>query len=231
MPRMHDASQWKGDSCERMDSQEYKDRSSLEHQSLRNEVQIPSLFQDHAVSWVRMVNDVDKYVTESMKRTSLLGNPLQKQDRDRRSQWRRLQFLFLLLEGSGSILKHNDHIIISVTKCQKPSPDSYDMINQSLKEATERSTTVTSLKSAGWRSSTVLRKGYLDIDSGKRRRSKENIFNIVWVQTLPIDSRTFEQFKFRRQCYWSYIVRQCTVTERIYRVTSTTSRTRMSWTP
>ena len=33
------------------------------------EVQVPSLFQDHTVSWVRIVNGVDKYVTESMLTT------------------------------------------------------------------------------------------------------------------------------------------------------------------
>ena len=37
------------------------------------EVQIPSLFQDNTVSWVRIVNGVDKYVTESM-----LGKPIAK---------------------------------------------------------------------------------------------------------------------------------------------------------
>ena len=31
-----------------------------------NEVQIPSLFEDNADSWVRIVNGVDKYVTEPM---------------------------------------------------------------------------------------------------------------------------------------------------------------------
>ena len=30
------------------------------------EVQLPSMFQDHTVSWVRIVNCVDKHVTESM---------------------------------------------------------------------------------------------------------------------------------------------------------------------
>ena len=30
------------------------------------EVQVPSLFQDDTVSWVRIVNGVDGYVTESM---------------------------------------------------------------------------------------------------------------------------------------------------------------------
>ena len=33
------------------------------------EVQIPSLFQDNTTSWVRIVNGVDKYVTESMLAT------------------------------------------------------------------------------------------------------------------------------------------------------------------
>ena len=32
-------------------------------------------------------------------------------------------------------MKQNDHMITSVIKCQKPSPDCYDMINQSLEEA------------------------------------------------------------------------------------------------
>ena len=40
----------------------HDDRSSIE-------VQIPSLFQDNTVSWVRIVNGVDKYVTESMLST------------------------------------------------------------------------------------------------------------------------------------------------------------------
>ena len=31
------------------------------------EVQIPSLFEDNAASWVRIVSGVDKYVTESMQ--------------------------------------------------------------------------------------------------------------------------------------------------------------------
>ena len=78
------------------------------------------------------------------------------------------------------MLKQNDHTIISVMKCQKPSPDCYDMINQSLEDATERSTTVTSSKSAGRRSSTMLRNGYLKIEyqpweKGEERRKCVNI--------------------------------------------------------
>ena len=51
---------------------------------------------------------------------------------------------------------------MGVVRFQKLSPDCYDMIDQSLKEATERSTTVTSSKSAGRRSSTMLRNGHLE---------------------------------------------------------------------
>ena len=57
----------------RMDSQEYENRSSLEHKVCYHddrysiEVQFPSLFEDNTVSWVRIVNGVDKYVTESMR--------------------------------------------------------------------------------------------------------------------------------------------------------------------
>ena len=166
------------------------------------EVQIPSLFQDHIVSWVRIVNGVDKNVTESMLTAKKRGhklrrNPLQKQDQDRSPQWRWLQFLLLLLKGNGSILKHNDHMIISVMKCQKPSPDCYDMINQSHEEATERSPTVTSSKSAGRRSSTVLRNGFLKTgyQLWQKEEGRRKDFNLVWIQTLPINSCTFEQFK------------------------------------
>ena len=34
MPRIYDASQWTRDSCKRMDSKQYEDRPSLEHESL-----------------------------------------------------------------------------------------------------------------------------------------------------------------------------------------------------
>ena len=46
------------------------------------EVQIPSLLQDHTVSWVRTVNGVDKYVTESVptakEEDTAAGKPIAK---------------------------------------------------------------------------------------------------------------------------------------------------------
>ena len=80
-------------------------------------------------------------------------------------------------------------------KCQKPGPDCYDRsISPSRKR---RSNPVTSSKSARGRSSTVLRNGYLKIGyqlwHKEKERSKD--FNTAWIQTLPINSCTFEQFK------------------------------------
>ena len=170
------------------------------------EVQIPSLFQDSTVSWVRIVNGVDKYVTESMlttKEEDIASGKTHCWSKTtteaHRNVW--LPFPFLFLKGNGSILKHNEHMIISVMKCQKPSPDCYDMINQSLEEATERSTTVTLLTSAGRRSSTMLRNGYLKIGYKlwQKEEERREDFNIAWIQLLPISSCTFEQFKKERE--------------------------------
>ena len=38
------------------------------------DIQIPSLLQDNTVSWVSIVNGVDKYVTESMLTTKRRGH-------------------------------------------------------------------------------------------------------------------------------------------------------------
>ena len=105
----------------------HEDRYSIE-------VLVQSLFQDRTASWVGNVNGVDKYVTESM---------LTKKEQDIASvkpiaKARPRPFLFLFLKGNGSTLKHNDHTIKSVLTCQKPLPDCYDMIKQSLEGCTEQ---------------------------------------------------------------------------------------------
>ena len=44
-------------------------------------------------------------------------------------------------------------------------------------------------------------------------------FNIFWIKTLLNNSCIFKQFKdIQEKCSWSYVARQCIVTERIYRV-------------
>ena len=65
----------KRDSFQRLDSQEYEARPSLEHKNLLSwwSIQYRSSntisVRDKTVSWVRIVNGVDKYVTESMLTT------------------------------------------------------------------------------------------------------------------------------------------------------------------
>ena len=94
--RIHNGSERKRDSYKRMDLQEYEiwavfkikvcshdDRYSIE-------VLVPSLFEDQTASWVRIVNGVDTFVTESMQTKEEedipSGNPLLKQDQDRSPQ-------------------------------------------------------------------------------------------------------------------------------------------------
>ena len=166
----------------------------------RYNIEVQSLFEDYTDSWVRSVNGIDKYVTEPMltKKEEDIASvkpiakarPRQKEAHGKR--W--LPFLFLFLKGNGSTLKHNDHMITSVMKCQKSWPDCYDMMNQSLEEATKQSTTTSSSKSAGRRSSTMLRNGYLKIgyQLWQKEEERRKEFNTAWIQTLPINSCTFE---------------------------------------
>ena len=55
-------------------------------------VLVKSLFRGRTASWVRIVNDVDKYVTESMlteeEEDTAPRKPLPKQDQDRSLQQR-----------------------------------------------------------------------------------------------------------------------------------------------
>ena len=72
------------------------------------------------------------------------------------------------------------------------------MINQSLEEATERCSTMASSKTAGRRrSSMVLRNGHLKIEYQLWQKEEERgkASNIAWIQSLPISSCIFEQFK------------------------------------
>ena len=69
------------------------------------------------------------------------------------------------MNEDGETWKHNDQTIIRVLKCQKPLPDCYGTIQQFLEDLTEQSSTMISLKSAGRRSSVMLRNGRLKIGS------------------------------------------------------------------
>ena len=92
------------------------------------EVQVPSLFQDNTVSWVRIVNGFDGYVTKSMptakEESTASAKPIAKaRPRQKPTVTLTSIFLFLFMKGYGSTLKHNDQTINSVSKCRKHSLD------------------------------------------------------------------------------------------------------------
>ena len=105
------------------------------------------------------MNGVDKYVTESMpteKEEDIVSVKGSAEPRPRQKPTVFIDFRFR--HWNTTITR--SQVLWSV---KKPWPDCYDMINQSHEEATERSTTVTSSKSSGGRSSQVLPNCYLKI--------------------------------------------------------------------
>ena len=113
------------------------------------------------------MNGVDRYVTDSMptakEESTASGKPFAKiRPRQKKPTATLTSVSIPVLERKWiDIEAQRSH----VQKCyvKKLSLDCYDMMNQSLEESTERSTTTTSLKSAGRRSATTLRSGYLKI--------------------------------------------------------------------
>ena len=97
------------------------------------------------------------------------------------------------------------------------------MINRSLlEEATEQSATVTSSNSAGSRSSTTLRNGYLKVgyQLSQWEEDLRKDFQYCVNPNSPNQFLSFEQFKNIQEIMLliSCIARQCTVTERTHRV-------------
>ena len=95
------------------------------------EVQVPSLFQDETISWVKIVNGVDRCVTESMptaKEEEIASvKPIAKARPWQKPTVTLTSVSIPVLKGNGSTLKHNDHTIKSVIECQKLSPDCCDI--------------------------------------------------------------------------------------------------------
>ena len=89
-------------------------------------------------------------------------------------------------------------MIKSVMRCQRPWRDCYDMNDWYIGKLTEQSSTMTSWKSARRRRSPmVLCNGNLKIGYQLWQKDEElrKDFIIPWIQTLPDNSCSFEQFK------------------------------------
>ena len=117
------------------------------------EVQVLSLFQDIVASWVWIVNDVYKYVTESLPLKEKEDTTSEKsicQVRPRQNTAVTLTSVSIhVLERKWIEIESQRSHNPKCDEVSKVITDYYDMTNQCLEEATEQSTTVTSSKSAG----------------------------------------------------------------------------------
>ena len=148
------------------------------------EVQVQSLFQDRTISWIRIVNGIDKYVRE-------VGT------------------LLLLNRDNGLTLKHRNPRILIVFNCQNSSLDFFDTVNKFVEKKMEESIETKLLLNARQSNPTIL-----VIGQKRRRRTSSMLrirrwkngyqfwqkvedrrkgFNIAWLRTTLINSCTFEQ--------------------------------------
>ena len=123
------------------------------------EVLVQSLFQDRTASWVKIINGVDKYVTESM---------LTKGGEDMANA-RTREKPTVTLTSVSILVRERKWIEIEIQRSQVfwCVTSHYRLLrhdqNQSLEGRTEQSSTMTSSWSAGGRSSTTLRSGHLKV--------------------------------------------------------------------
>ena len=200
----------RGDPWERMDSKQHKNRSSLvgfhvEQYSV--EVQVPSLFQDNTVSWVRSV----RHVTESMLTTKEVDIASEKPialaiPRQMLTvTW--LQFLFLFLKGYGS----SDQTVNNVLKCQKAITrlKRHDQsVPRGIDGAIQYNDTIEECRRKKFDNASqwLLKIGY---QNWQRLRSEEKI-PILCESKLsqPIPELSSNSRKFKRKCCWSCTARQ-----------------------
>ena len=155
------------------------------------------MFRDKIASWDRIVNGIDKYVTESMEpkeeehRVSV--RPVAKERPRLKPAVTRSR------QKNGWTLKRNDHMIERVMTGEKPYPDCCDMAKQSLGEMTEQFNMLTSWKSAGRKSSMVLRNGQFTIGFlfwQRRRQEKVSmLLESKLFQTRPVPRNNLRTFR------------------------------------
>ena len=179
------------------------------------EVQVPSLFQDNTVSWVRILNGVDRYVTESMptakEENTASGKPIAKARPRHKHTVTWTSVSIPVLERKSKVfrsVKSNHSIIatwsINSSRNRRSDPLQWNHWRMQKEEVRRRFAVVT------WR---------LDIKTGRGRRSEQKIPILCeskLPQSIPVPSSNSRTF--RRKCYWSCTARQFSHAERIYRV-------------
>ena len=165
------------------------------------EVQVPSLFQDDTVFRVRIVNGVDRYVTESMPTAKeediASGKPIAKA-RPRQKP------TVTLTSDSIPVL---ERIWIEIKtqrshdqKCYRVSKAVTRLLrhDQSVRRGSDRAILQwhhRRVQEGEVRRRFAMVTWRFDIRTGRRRRTKEKISILREFQTLPINSCTCEQFK------------------------------------
>ena len=203
------------------------------------EVQIPSLFEDNTASWVRLVNGVDTYVTESMlsKEEGDMdsGFPIAKARRRqkptvtvtlvsipvRERRWTNI--CDTTITRSTVFWRVKSHDPIATTWSNSPSTDWRSNPVHWHHRRVQEDQVRWCFAMVTWR---------LDINSGKKRWSEERNSIMRESKFSPINSCTFEQIKDIQEKM--LLILRCK-TMSCYRKdlpkTSTTSGTGVKWNP
>ena len=148
------------------------------------EVQVPSLFHDYTVSWIRIVNGTDKFVREAM--------PIQEVEK---ASWKpaakaetNIKTVILLWNReNGLTMKYRNPKLLIVFKCQNSSLDYFDTVNKLIERMMEESIKTKLLMNArkklsddtgsdaASRQYSALVSRRIDISSGKRWRTEEKV--------------------------------------------------------
>ena len=198
------------------------------------EMLIESVFRDGKALRVRIVNGINKNVTETSETISLdnasyraTGRPVAKA-RPRLKPAVTLSSISIPLRES--ILRDFVKIVLW---CQKPWSDCCDMINQSQEEVMEQYDSMISWKiqvKVRWCFAMVNYR--LDIYSGKKEEEPRQGFNTAWIHTLPAISCASEKTKDNQEvillilsCKTMYCYQRASLS------TSSTSGMQVQWIP
>ena len=227
-------------STEMMDSRKYEDRSgswTWRSAFIKNVMELKSwsnlYFETKRVSWVRTVNGIDKYVTE----TSETDDP-----------WTSLEHKDVTVktccegqvttEASCDILSLSPSLFVtehgwtskrrtipikSALQYQKSWSHNCDMLHQFLGKMMEQSYLMTSMeefKKKKFDDYFAMASSWLDNLTWQKEEDTRKGFNTAWILTLPNTSCICRAIQGHSggNLVWSYVARQCTVAGWLYRV-------------
>ena len=201
MPRIHDASQWKEDSCERMDSQGYENRSSLEHKSLLSwwTIQYWSSSSISISRQYRFLGQKCEWRWPTAKEEDIAsGNPIA-EARPRQKPTVTLTSVSIpVLERKWIDIetqRSHDHKCHGVSKSNHPTATTWSVSPSRQRRSDPLQWHHRRVQEAEVRRRFAMVTWRLDINSGKRRRSEDKISILRKSTLFQSNSCTFEQFK------------------------------------